>query len=58
MPKRDYPMKLFKVQVTIEDEIEEVPMWASSLDEALEAAELEYGEVHRVRPVVNQEVAP
>jgi len=48
-------MKLFKVLVTVEDEIEEVPMWASSLDEAHEAAELEYGEVHRVRPSVTPE---
>lgn len=49
-------MKLFKVTVWIHRQREEVPMWARTIDEALEAADLEYGEdnVYRVRPEVTQ----
>lgn len=45
-------LKQYKVTVTLNGEQEEVPVWADSLDDALEWAEEEYGEVDRVRPVV------
>lgn len=49
-------MKLFKVTVEVRGQREEVPMWARTIDEALEAADNEYGEdnVYRVRPEVTQ----
>lgn len=48
-------MKKFMVTVEIGDNSVELPVHAETLDEALEAAELEYSEigaVTRVRPVV------
>lgn len=45
-------LKQYKVTVTLRGDQEEVPVWAESLDDALEWAEAEYGEVDRVRPVV------
>lgn len=49
-------MKLFKATVELRGERQEVPMWARDVDEALAAADLEYGEdnVYRVRPEVTQ----
>ncbi|MGV8919564.1 MAG: host cell RNA polymerase inhibitor [Pseudomonas sp.] len=49
-------MKLFKVTVKQGGEMQEVPVWAESLETALEAADLTYGEdnVYRVRPEVSQ----
>lgn len=49
-------MKLFKVIVELRGERQEIPMWALTIDEALEAADNEYGEdnVYRVRPEVTQ----
>lgn len=46
----------FKVTVNLRDEATEVPVWARNIEEALEAADLEYGEdnVQRIRPVVTQ----
>lgn len=46
--------KLFKAKVIVHGEVEEVPVWAVSIDEALEAVDAEYGEdaVLRLRPVV------
>jgi hypothetical protein len=54
--KRDMKMKLFKATVKVRGEIEEVPVWAESLETALEAADLTYGEdnVYRLRPEVTQ----
>lgn len=54
--KQETKMKLFKVTVEIHKEIQEVPVWAESLETALEAADLTYGEdnVRRVRPEVTQ----
>lgn len=48
-------MKLFKALVTIGGEVQEVPMWARTIDEALEALDNEYGEdaVMRLRPEVS-----
>ena len=48
-------MKLFKAEV----HGQWVPVWARNVDEALEAAELEYGpeNVDRVRPEVTHEQA-
>lgn len=46
-------LKQYKATVTLRGKQEEVPVWAESLDEALEVAEAEYGEVGRVRPVVD-----
>lgn len=48
-------LKQFQATVTLHGYPEEVPVWAESLDEALEVAEAEYGEVDRVRPVVAPE---
>lgn len=48
-------LKLFKATVTLGGHPEEVPVYATDLDAALELAEAEYGEVQRVRPVVPQE---
>lgn len=47
-------MKLFKAEAVTFGGTEWVPVWARDLDEAREAAELEYGEenVGRVRPEV------
>lgn len=49
-------LTLFKATVTLGGFIEEVPVFATDLDAALEQAEREYGEVQRVRPVVAHEV--
>lgn len=56
MTKRDTKMKLFKATVKVRGEIEEVPVWAESIETALEAADLTYGEdnVYRLRPEVTQ----
>ncbi|WYW04462.1 RNA polymerase inhibitor [Pseudomonas phage vB_PpuP-Mudajogi] len=56
MSKRDNKMKLFKATVKVRGEIEEVPVWAESIETALEAADLTYGEdnVYRLRPEVTQ----
>jgi hypothetical protein len=49
-------MKLFTAKVTIRGETQEVPIWARDIDEALEVADLEYGEdnVQRLRSEVPQ----
>lgn len=49
-------MKEFRVTVELRNEVQEVPMFARTVEEALEAADLEYGEdnVRRVRPKVDQ----
>lgn len=49
-------MKLFKATVWLNRERQEVPVWARDVDEALAAADLEYGEdnVYRIRPEVTQ----
>lgn len=49
-------MKEFRVTVGVGRAVEEVPMFARTIEEALEAADLEYGEdnVFRVRPKVDQ----
>ena len=54
--KRDLKMKLFKATVKFRGEIQEVPIWAESIETALEVADEEYGEdnVHRLRPEVTQ----
>lgn len=46
--------QLYKATVILSGEPEEVPVYAFSLDEALDLAEQTYGQenVHRVRPVV------
>lgn len=46
--------KLYKVEITLMGESEEVPVYATSLDDALEQAEAAYGPdtVGRVRPTV------
>ncbi|WYW04363.1 RNA polymerase inhibitor [Pseudomonas phage vB_PpuP-Kurepalu-2] len=56
MSKRDTEMKLFKATVKVRGEIEEVPVWAETIEVALEAADLTYGEdnVYRLRPEVTQ----
>jgi len=56
MSKQETKMKLFKVTIKQRGEIEEVPVWAESIETALEAADLIYGEdnVYRVRPEVTQ----
>ena len=48
-------MKLFKSKVTVRGETQEVPIWARDIDEALEVADLEYGEdnVQRLRSEVS-----
>lgn len=53
---KDMKMKLFKATVKVNGEIEEVPIWAETIDTALEVADLEYGEdnVYRLRPEVTQ----
>ncbi|UMO76090.1 putative host RNA-polymerase inhibitor [Pseudomonas phage P413] len=53
---KDLKMKLFKATVKVHGEIEEVPIWAESIDTALEVADLEYGEdnVYRLHPEVTQ----
>ncbi|QJD54607.1 putative host RNA polymerase [Pseudomonas phage MR1] len=53
---KDMKMKLFKAKVQIAGEVQEVPIWAESIDTALEVADLEYGEdnVLRLRPEVTQ----
>lgn len=47
-------MRLFKARVTLKGRVEEVPVWARNLEEALEVADAEYGEdnVMRLRPEV------
>ena len=54
MTTQSNEMKLYKVEVTLMGEPEEVPVYATSLDDALEQAEATYGAdtVGRVRPVV------
>lgn len=56
MTKRDVSMKLFKAKVQVNGKVQEVPVWASNIDEALEVCDLEYGEdnVLRLRPEVTQ----
>lgn len=49
------PMKLYKATVTVSSEVEEVPVWAASLDDALAVAEEHYGEVTRIRMDPNKE---
>lgn len=50
-------MKKFLVTVGRGYGVEEVPVWARTIEEALEAADLEYGEdsVFRIRPEVPQQ---
>lgn len=49
-------MKKFLVIVELRNEVQEVPMFARTIEEALEAADLEYGadNVRRIRPEVTQ----
>ncbi|WYW04218.1 RNA polymerase inhibitor [Pseudomonas phage vB_PpuP-Kallioja] len=49
-------MKKFLVTVGKGRAVEEIPMFARTIEEALEAADLEYGEdnVFRIRPEVTQ----
>ena len=49
-------MKKFLVTVETRNDVQEVPMFARDIEEALEAADLEYGEdnVRRIRPEVTQ----
>lgn len=49
-------MKKFFVTIEYRKEIQEVPMFGRTIEEALEAADLEYGEdnVRRIRPEVTQ----
>lgn len=56
MSKQDTKMKLFKATVKVRGEMEEVPVWAESIETALEVADMEYGEdnVYRLRPEVTQ----
>lgn len=56
MPKQDQKMKKFLVTVEYRKEVQEVPMFGRTIEEALEAADLEYGEdnVRRIRPEVTQ----
>lgn len=51
-----HKMKKFMVTIEYRKEIQEVPMFARTIEEALEAADLEYGEdnVRRIRPEVTQ----
>jgi hypothetical protein len=41
--------KQYMATITSNSEVTEVPVWAPSLDEALDKAEAAYGEVHRLR---------
>ncbi|QNJ57451.1 RNA polymerase inhibitor [Pseudomonas phage Waldo5] len=54
--KRDLKMKLFKATVLVKGQVEEVPIWAESIETALEVADAEYGEdnVTRLRPEVTR----
>jgi hypothetical protein len=47
-------MKKFLVTIEYRKEVQEVPMFGRTIEEALEAADLEYGEdnVRRIRPEV------
>jgi hypothetical protein len=56
MPKESQKMLKFLVSIESRDCAQEVPVWARTIEEALEAADLEYGEdsVRRVRPEVTQ----
>lgn len=49
-------MKKFLVIVELRNVVQEVPMFARTIEEALEAADMEYGEdnVRRIRPEVTQ----
>lgn len=49
-------MKLYKAKVVVLGEVQEVPVWAESIETALEVADAEYGEdnVLRLRPEVTQ----
>jgi hypothetical protein len=49
-------MKKFLVIVELRNVVQEVPMFARNIEEALEAADMEYGEdnVRRIRPEVTQ----
>ncbi|WYW04269.1 RNA polymerase inhibitor [Pseudomonas phage vB_PpuP-Kompost-2] len=56
MPKQDQKMHKFLVTIESRDCAQEIPMWGRTIEEALEAADLEYGEdnVRRIRPEVTQ----
>lgn len=47
-------MKKFLVRVETQNSAQEVPVWGRNIEEALEAADLEYGadNVMRIRPEV------
>jgi hypothetical protein len=47
-------MKKFRVTVETQHTAQEVPVWGRTIEEALEAADLEYGSdnVRRIRPEV------
>jgi hypothetical protein len=49
-------MRKFLVTVETQYTAQEVPVWGRTIEEALEAADLEYGEdnVRRIRPEVTQ----
>lgn len=49
-------MKKFLVRVETQHSAQEVPVWGRNIEEALEAADLEYGSdnVRRIRPEVTQ----
>lgn len=56
MTKRQDEQKMhrFKATVVIRGQREEVPVWGRTIEEAHDAAELEYGSVERIRKEVNQ----
>lgn len=56
MSKKDLTMKKYLARVTVGGQTQEVPIWAESIETALEVADLEYGEdnVQRLRPEVTQ----
>lgn len=56
MKTENQKMRKFLVLVEVKGHVEECPMFARTIDEALEAADLEYGEdnVKRIHPEVTQ----
>jgi hypothetical protein len=53
--KENPSLKLYKAIVVVSKEVEEVPVWATSIDEALSFAESQYGDVQRIRSTPRQE---
>ncbi len=52
------PLKLFKATVTVDGEIDEVPVWALDIEDAESIAETRYGKVDRIRPMITHWQAP